>query len=204
MRLLCSSTRHAGLMEQVHMLMERLNRFMSRLIDDLLDVLRPRTDKKMQLDRKRIDLRLVVTNAIQTQKVEIEARRHLLAASLPEKPVWVMADPLRLEQVFADLLGNAVEYTQPGGQLAVWIHASGKQAIVRIRDSGQGIASQALPHVFDVLRQADGADTRSKSGFGTDLAPVRDLVQLHGGAVTAASRGSGQGSEFTVRMPCEM
>lgn len=158
----------------------------------------------MQLDRKRVDLRLVVNNAIQTQKVEIEARRHLLGASLPEKPVWVMADPLRLEQVFANLLGNAVEYTQPGGQLAVWIHASGKQAIVRIRDSGQGIASQALPHVFDVLRQADGADTRSKSGFGTDLALVRDLVQLHGGAVTATSRGSGQGSEFTVRMPCEM
>lgn len=117
------------------------------------------------------------------------------------RPVWLFADPLRLEQVFVNLLANASRYTDTGGELAVWMHIRGDQAVVRIRDSGIGIAAEALPHIFDLFRQANEASAYCKSGLGVGLALVRNLLELHGGSVTAASAGIRQGSEFTVRLP---
>src|SRR6185312_8931942 len=112
-------------------------------------------------------------------------------------------DRCRLEQVVENLLANAVRYTDPGGELTIWVHPREGQAVIRIRDSGVGIAPDALPHIFDLFKQANGADPRSMRGLGVGLAVVRDLVALHGGSVTAASAGPGQGSEFTVRLPTE-
>jgi signal transduction histidine kinase len=113
------------------------------------------------------------------------------------------ADPGRLEQVFVNLLANASRYTNAGGRLSVSVHAKDGEAIVRVRDSGIGIAPEALPHLFDLFQQGNAADPRSQPGLGVGLAVVRNLVELHGGSVTAASAGVGQGSEFTVRLPTE-
>ena len=120
---------------------------------------------------------------------------------LPDAPLWLHADPWRLEQVFVNLLANASRYTDASGELAVWVHTLDTQAIVRVRDSGIGIAPDALPHIFDLFRQADEAAARFKAGLGIGLALVRSLVESHGGSVTAASAGLKQGSEFTVRLP---
>lgn len=199
MRLLGSSAQ-APVKDEMQALIMRQVQRMSSLVDDLLDVTRI-ANGQLQLQRERIDLRVVVNNAIQTVAPDIQARHHQLTVTSGDAPVWLMADPLRLEQVFVNLLANATKYTQPGGQLALSVDVSGSQAVVRVRDSGIGIAPQLLPHVFDLFRQADEADTQSTSGLGIGLAIVRSLVQLHGGKVAAASRGSGRGSEFTVHLP---
>jgi signal transduction histidine kinase len=198
MRLL-TSPKHAATRDEMQALVLRQLSRMSSLVDDLLDASRI-ANGRLQLQRERLDLRDVVTNAIQTMTPELDTRHHQLAISLPDQPVWLMADPLRLEQVFVNLLGNAAKYTKPGGRLALSIDICGAQVVVRVRDSGIGIAPQHLPYVFELFRQADEAVTQSKSGLGIGLAVVRQLVQLHGGSVTAASPGPGQGSEFTVRL----
>jgi len=188
--------------QRAQALIERQVRRMTRLIDDLLDVSRM-NHGRLCLRRERIDLREVVTNAIETLQPDIIERNHHLATALPEGPVWLLADPARLEQVIVNLLANASRYTDKGGELAVWVHVSGEQAVVRIRDSGIGIAADSLPYIFDLFRQADEAALYSRSGLGIGLALVRSLLELHGGSVTAASAGIGQGSEFTVRLPRE-
>jgi signal transduction histidine kinase len=188
--------------QRAQALIERQVRRMTQLVDDLLDVSRI-THGRMHLRRERIDLRVVVKNAIETVESDINERNHHLTTAVPDGPVWLHADPLRLEQVFVNLLANASRYTDAGGELAVWVHTRDDQAVVRIRDSGIGIAPDALPHIFDLFRQADEAAPYSKSGLGIGLALVRNLLELHGGSVTAASAGIRQGSEFTVRLPRE-
>jgi len=144
-----------------------------------------------------------VRHSIEALEPDIRQRNQRLGVALPDAPVWLQGDADRLEQVFVNLLSNASKYTDEGGELTVWIHTNERQAVVRVRDSGIGIAPDALPHVFDLFRQADAADPRSHTGLGIGLALVRSLVELHGGSVTAASAGKGQGSEFTVRLPTE-
>jgi signal transduction histidine kinase len=189
--------------QRAQALIERQVRRMTLLVDDLLDVSRI-THGRMHLRRERIDLRVVVSNAIETLQSDINQRNHRLKTAVPDGPVWLHADPLRLEQVFVNLLANASRYTEAGGDLTVWVHTRDDQAVIRIRDSGIGIAREALPHIFDLFRQADEAAPYSKSGLGMGLALVRNLVELHGGSATAASAGIGQGSEFTVRLPREV
>jgi signal transduction histidine kinase len=173
---------------------------MTRLADDLLDISRV-NHGRLHLQRERIDLRVSVSNAIETVESDINEHHHRLTTSMPDAPVWLQADPRRLEQVFVNVLANACRYTDAGGDLAVWVHTRDGQAVVRVRDSGIGIAPDALPYIFDLFKQANEGDPRSRSGLGIGLALVRDLVELHGGSVGAASAGSGQGSEFTVCLP---
>jgi signal transduction histidine kinase len=199
-RLLGSATPEAAPRVQMQALMERQVCCMSTLVEDLLDVSRF-AHGRMQLHPRQIDLRVVIDNALQTTAPAIEARCHELTCALPAGPVWLMGDALRLEQVFVNLLGNAAKYTEPGGHLAVWFHVRATQAVVRVRDSGIGMAPRLVPRVFDLYRQADESDTQTGSGLGVGLALVRNLVQLHGGSVAAASRGPGRGSLFTVRLP---
>jgi len=186
--------------QRAHALIERQVRRMTQLVEDLLDVSRI-NQGRLHLQRERIDLRVVLSRAIETLESDINERHQQLITALPEAPVWLRADPQRLEQVFVNLLANASKYTDSGGVLTVWVHAREDQAVVRIQDSGIGISAEALPHIFDLFRQADEAAPRSKSGLGIGLAVVRNLVQMHGGSVTAASAGPDQGSEFTVRLP---
>jgi len=198
-RLLSSQTGETPPRQRTQALIERQVRRMTQLVDDLLDVSRI-SHGRLHLQRERIDLRVVVSNAIETLELDIN-ERHQLTTALPDAPVWLQADPWRLERVFVNLLANASRYTDAGGELAVWVHTRDGQAVVGVRDSGIGIAPDALPHIFDLFKQADEAAPRSKSGLGIGLALVRNLVELHGGSVTAASAGIGQGSEFTVRLP---
>jgi signal transduction histidine kinase len=198
--LLSARTGEASARQSARALIERQVRRMTRLVDDLLEVSWI-SHGRLRLRCERTDLRLVVNNAIETLQPDIKERNHHLSVALPDHPVWLPADPWRLEQVFVNLLGNASKYTDAGGELAVWMHTPDGQAVVRIRDSGIGIAPDALPRIFDLFRQTDEADERSRSGLGIGLALVRSLVESHGGRVIAASAGLGKGSEFTVRLP---
>jgi signal transduction histidine kinase len=198
-RLLRGPTGDAGAPQRMQALIERQFGRMTQLVDELLDVSRI-TNGRLHLQRERVDLRVIVNNAIETLESDLNERNHRLAVELPDAPVWLQGDPCRLEQVFVNLVANASRYTDAGGELAVWVHAGDGQAVVRIRDSGIGIAPHALAHIFDLFKQGNEADPRSKVGLGVGLAVVRKLVELHEGSVTAASAGFGQGSEFTVRL----
>ena len=182
--------------------LERQVRRMTQLVDDVLDVSRI-TQGRLYLQRERIDLRDVVSDAIQTLESDIKQRKHRLTTALPDAPVWLQADPGRLEQVFVNLLANASKYTDVGGELTVIMHVRDDQAVVRIRDTGIGIAPEVLPQLFDLFKQADQAAPRYRSGLGIGLALVRSLVESHGGSVAGASGGLGQGSEFSVCLPRE-
>ena len=186
--------------QKVQDLIERQLGRLTCIVDELLDVARI-TSGKLHLQREWVDLRDIVSRAIETLEWDFQELDHSLATELPDAPVWLRADPGRLEQVFVNLLANASRYTQPGGQLTVRIQVENGRAFVRIRDSGIGIAPEVLPHIFDLFKQGDEAEARSNSGLGVGLAVVRNLVELHRGSVTAMSAGTGQGSEFTVCLP---
>jgi signal transduction histidine kinase len=198
--LLSHQTPEAPAAPKITAMLERQVRRMTRLVDDLLDVSRI-IHGHLHVQRERIDLRDVVSNAIEAVQPDIKQRDHRLTTTLPEGPVWLHADAGRLEQVFVNLLGNAAKYTDTGGELAIWMQVRDDQVSVRVRDSGIGIAPEILPQVFDFFRQADAAAPRCRSGLGIGLALARNLVESHGGSVTAASDGLGQGSEFTVQLP---
>jgi signal transduction histidine kinase len=199
-RVLGRTVGDASTQQRTHALIERQLRRMTHLVDELLDVSRI-TSGRLHLKTERLDLRDVVNHAIETLEPDIAERNHRLSTELPDMPVWLDGDPCRLEQVFVNLLANAARYTDAGGELSVWIHTKDRQAVVRVRDSGIGIAPDALPHIFELFRQAHEADPRSRAGLGVGLAVVRKLIELHGGSVTAGSAGTGRGSEFTVRLP---
>ena len=201
-QLLSQLTENTPAPQKIKAMIERQVRRMTQLVNDLLDVSRI-TRGRLHLQRERIDLCDVLSNAIETLELDIKQRNHRLTAALPDAPVWLQADPGRLEQVFVNLLANASKYTDSGGELAVSVQVRDAQAVVRIRDSGIGIAPEVLPHLFDLFKQADEAAPRSQSGLGIGLALVRNLVESHGGSVTGASAGLGQGSEFTVCLPRE-
>jgi signal transduction histidine kinase len=190
----------ASTQQRMQAVIERQLGRMTHLVEELLDVSRI-TSGHLHLQRERLDLRDVVSHAIETLEWDLLERNHRLTTKLPDAPVWLQADAARLEQVLVNLLANASRYTDAGGRLAVWVHLKDREAIIRVRDSGIGIAPEALPHIFDLFKQGNAADPRSKAGLGVGLAVVRNLVELHGGSVTAASAGVGQGSEFTVRLP---
>jgi signal transduction histidine kinase len=198
--LLVHQKQDAPASQKIQAMIERQVGRMTQLVDDLLDVSRI-THGRLRLQRERIDLREVVSNAIQTLESDIRQRNHRLTFTLPDAPMWLLADPGRLEQVYVNLLANASKYTDTGGELTVVGRVQDDQAVVRVRDSGMGIAAEVLPHLFDLFWQADAAASRSQSGLGIGLALVRNLVESHGGIVTAESAGPGQGSEFTVYLP---
>ncbi len=189
--------------QRTHALLQRQVRRMTHLVDDLLD-LSGITSGHLRLQLERIDLCVIVRNAIESLESNIRESNHQLTVLLPDEPVWVQGDANRLEQVFVNLLANASRYTNAGGELTVYGHTQGDLAVVRVRDSGIGIEPHVLPHIFDLFWRADEAASRSKAGLGVGLTVVRNLVELHGGSITAASAGTGKGSEFTVYLSREL
>jgi len=184
---------------QAYDIIERQVENLVRLVDDLLDVGRINSGK-VQLQKERIDLAAVVARAIEGARPLIDARRHALTVHLPEAPVPVAADPVRLAQVLWNLLNNAAKYTPDGGRIALIVER-GQDAVVRIQDTGMGIAPEMLPRVFDLFTQMERTLDRAEGGLGIGLTLVRRLTEMHGGTVTAASAGAGLGSEFVVRLP---
>ena len=185
---------------QVWDMMHRQVYQMVRLVDDLMEVSRI-TRGKIELRKDAVALADVIAAAIETSRPLIEAARHELAVVLPPEPLVVHADAMRLAQVFANLLNNAVKYTDPGGRITLAARRDNGAVTVSISDTGIGISADALPRVFDMFVQADARDSRAQTGLGIGLTLVRSLVEMHGGSVSAHSAGAGRGSEFVVRLP---
>jgi CheY-like chemotaxis protein len=173
---------------------------MVRLVDDLLDISRI-TKGKLRLTTEKVELRVVANRAAETARPLMDARKHDFSVSLPTGPVWVEADPARMEQIVVNLLNNAAKYTNAGGLIRMSVSQEGAEAVIRVRDNGVGIAPEMLPLIFDLFTQVDGAPSRSHGGLGVGLALVRTLVEMQEGRVQAQSGGLGQGSEFTVKLP---
>jgi PAS domain S-box-containing protein len=171
-----------------------------RLVDDLNDVARI-SRGKIQLKKERLELASVVQTAVDATRPFIESRGHRLNVSLPEAPIFLDADLIRLQQVFANLLANAARYTNEGGRITLSGTVQDAEIVVRVRDTGIGIAPEMLPRIFELFTQVDPAEGRTQGGLGIGLTLVKNLVELHGGSVQARSDGLGKGSEFTVRLP---
>jgi PAS domain S-box-containing protein len=173
---------------------------MSRLLEDLLDVSRIAHDK-LALRRQRIELSEVVHNAIETCGPQLDAGNHSIKVSLPERSIPLHADPVRLEQVFSNLISNAAKYTPPGGHIRITGERRGDIVAISVKDDGIGISPEMLPRLFQIFSQGERALESSQGGLGVGLSLVRGLLELHGGRVEAKSDGIGKGSEFTVHLP---
>jgi CheY-like chemotaxis protein len=177
--------------------MERQARHIIRLTDDLLDVSRISTGK-FELRRVRVRLNEVVEQALLFVQPMIDERQQELVVELPDSPVVLDADSARLTQVLANLLGNATRYTREHGHIRLSCRVVDSQLDIRVSDDGQGIASELLPHVFDMFTQQRSG---YGGGMGLGLSLVKQLVELHGGSVRAHSDGPGRGSEFAFSLP---
>ncbi|HEX2196998.1 MAG TPA: PAS domain-containing sensor histidine kinase [Burkholderiales bacterium] len=171
-----------------------------RLTDDLMDITRIGAGK-IDLQLQVIDLKDVVHAAAVTARPPARARHQELQEILIEGPVPVNADALRLQQVFSNLLDNAIKYTPEKGKIVFNLTTEGGDAIVRVEDTGIGMSADILPKVFELFTQEDSSRKNAQGGVGLGLSLVRQLVQLHGGTVQARSDGRGKGSVFTVRLP---
>ena len=180
--------------------MERQVGYMVRLVDDLLEVSRI-TRGKIELRKERVELSAIIQAAVETTRPLVESARHEMTITLPQEPLYLEADSVRLAQVFANLLNNAAKYTDEGGR--IWITAAREDdsAVVMVRDSGIGIPPASLSKVFDMFMQGDATKTRGGGGLGIGLTLARTLAGMHGGSVSARSEGPGKGSEFVVRLP---
>jgi signal transduction histidine kinase/ActR/RegA family two-component response regulator len=173
---------------------------MARLIDDLMDVSRI-TRGTFELRRERVALMEIVRLAVETSRPGIDASGHDLIVRIPSDAIYLDADVIRLAQVFSNLLNNAAKYTGPGGRIAITAERNSDSVAVTVQDSGIGIPSEMLAHVFEPFTQLDRSLERSRGGLGIGLALAKRLVEMHGGAIEAQSSGAGQGSRFIVRLP---
>lgn len=172
---------------------------LDRLVNDLLEVSRITTGT-IHLQRERVALVGIVECAVETVRPLMNQRQHDLTVSPSPQSFWLYADAARLEQVIVNLLNNAAKYTADGGHISLAVELQGEEAVIRIRDTGVGIASELLPRVFDLFTQAERSLDRAEGGLGIGLCLVQRLVEMHGGRVEVSSV-LGQGSEFVVRLP---
>jgi PAS domain S-box-containing protein len=173
---------------------------LARLVDDLMDVARINKGK-VELRKRAIELAPIVAQAVDSACASFEVRRQQLSVSLPEEPIYLEADPTRLEQVLDNLLSNACKYTDSGGRITLIAGRRGGEVEIRLADTGIGIPPEKLTNVFEMFTQVDHHSDRTQGGLGIGLGLVRSLVQMHGGSITARSEGVGRGSEFVVRLP---
>lgn len=190
----------AGMIEETRAMMERQVHHLVRLVDDLLDVSRVMRGK-IELRREPVELAAIIARALETAKPLIEIQGHHLEISVPKESMLLDADPVRLTQVVGNLLTNAAKYTDSRGEIGVTVERDGDQAVLTIRDTGIGIATDMLSQIFELFVQADHASSKSQGGLGIGLTLVKNLVEMHGGSISAYSRGLDQGSEFRVRLP---
>jgi CheY-like chemotaxis protein len=173
---------------------------LSRLVDDLLDVSRI-TRGKINLARRRVELSELVARAVETVAPTIESRSHVLEVVMPTRPFMIYGDPMRLTQALGNVLANAAKYTDNGGHITLHAQRRRRDVEITIRDNGIGIVPEVLPCIFDLFTQLDRRTGRHQGGLGIGLALVRQLVEMHGGTVSASSEGPGKGSEFLIRLP---
>lgn len=173
---------------------------MVRLIDDLLDVSRI-SRNQLEVRKERIELAAVVESAVESSRPLLQQCGHELTVDLPPEAFPLDADPIRLAQVFLNLLNNAAKYTNRGGQISLSASREGSDGVVTVRDNGIGIPRDMLSSVFDIFTQVDRSLEQSQGGLGIGLSLVRRLVEMHDGSVEARSEGPNEGSEFIVRLP---
>jgi PAS domain S-box-containing protein len=180
-------------------MISRQTKYLSRLLDDLLDVSRI-TRGKLRLKNERLDLSPVIAKAIETVRPLVEEKRHSLAFTVSAGGISVVGDPVRIEQVFVNLLSNAAKYTDEGGSISV-IAQKDEMATIVVRDNGIGISADMLTRIFEPFAQAEQSLDRSQGGLGIGLTLARSLIDLHGGTISVKSEGAGRGSEFAIRLP---
>lgn len=190
----------AEAVERWSSMMERQLGHMVRLIDDLLDMSRI-SRGKIELRKERVDLAKVIEQAVETNRPLIDASRQDLTVQMPGHPIVVDADFARLAQVVGNLVNNACKFTQDSGHIWLSLAREGEQAVIRVQDTGVGIAADQVAHIFEMFTQLDASLERRQSGLGIGLTLVKTLTEMHGGIVEAHSAGMGLGSEFVVRLP---
>ena len=186
--------------ERERAVVERQVQHLTRLVDDLLDVSRI-SRGRIELQTKVVVLSEAIAEVVAAVKFRIDERRQELDVSLPDESIRLEADPTRLEQILLNLLTNAAKYTEIGGRIGLTAERDKDQVVVRVRDTGIGISSEMLPRIFDLFVQGERRLDQARGGMGIGLSLVKDLVEKHGGSITAHSEGPGMGSEFVVRLP---
>jgi PAS domain S-box-containing protein len=181
-------------------LIRRQTEHLSKLLDDLLDMARI-TSGRVELESQCVDLRAALEQAVESERPRMERKRQRLLLSLTDGPTLTTADPVRLHQIFCNLLNNAWKYTPAGGSIWITLGLERDEAVLSIRDDGIGIPSGELESIFELFIQASPTLARTEGGLGIGLTLVKRLVELHGGSVRARSDGPGRGAEFVVRLP---
>jgi PAS domain S-box-containing protein len=185
---------------------------LARIVEDLIDLARI-VEKKVEMRKERVEIRSVIETALETSRPEMMEGRLNLRVEVPDEPLYLEADPVRISQVLVNLLNNAAKHTASGGEVSLIVQraqrparnggdsARAEDVVVRVRDTGSGIPASLLPHVFEMFTQGPRTTQQGRGGLGVGLALVQNLVAMHGGSVEAHSAGPGEGSEFIVRLP---
>jgi PAS domain S-box-containing protein len=173
---------------------------LSRLVDDLLDVARI-TQGKITLRQEIVGLAAAIEAAIETAQPTLSKKGHTLRTSMPDEPLFIVGDGVRIAQVLGNILSNAAKYTPQGGDILIEVRELDDNVQISVRDNGVGMTAETIPHIFDLFVQSENSLERSEGGLGIGLPLARTLVELHGGRIEAFSDGPGQGSEFVVRLP---
>jgi PAS domain S-box-containing protein len=181
-------------------IMERQVQQLARLIDDLLEAARL-TAGKLQIRKELVDIRVAVERAVEASRPFIEEGRHELAVQLPDEPLVLDADPVRLEQILTNVLNNAAKYTKEPGQILVTAERDERNIVLKVKDTGIGIPPDMLARIFEMFAQVDRSTEQSHGGLGIGLALVKRLVDMHDGTIQATSGGTDQGSTFTISLP---
>lgn len=184
----------------IQQIIQRQVSHLSRLLDDLLDAARINSGK-ISLTRSPVVLADILLSAIETVELRISERQQLLEIDIPSTDIILIGDPIRLVQVFSNLLINASKFTQDGGKIMLTVLVTGIEVVIKVTDNGAGISPQVLPHIFALFTQGPRSLARSEGGLGIGLNIVRNIVELHGGTVAALSAGEGQGSIFAITLP---
>lgn len=198
--LLKSSIPQNEIVEESTDIIIRQANHLNSLLDDLLDL--ARFNKKLPvLDLAELDMTRVISDAVEQVRAAIDAEGHQLTVQLPPQQVFVLGDHKRLVQAISRLLNNAVKYTPAGGQIKLSVSVQEEQAVLEIMDSGVGISSELLPHVFELFIHPEKSAGQHQGGMGIGLAMVKNITELHGGSVSASSSGRFAGSTFAIRLP---
>jgi len=200
MQTIVGQAQHDPIVQRARDVVERHVKHLTRLLGDLMDVSRLMRGK-IELRKESVTLQMIVAQALETTRGFNDTRQHVESVSLPDEPLWFEADPVRITQVVENLLDNAAKYTPPGGKISVTGYQERADVVLRLRDTGIGLAPAMLRRVFDLFAQADPSIARSEGGLGVGLTLARMLVELHQGTITVESEGPGRGSEFVVRLP---
>ncbi len=200
LQILKQSAANSETRELAREMAERQVKHMALLLDDLLDVARI-SSGRIELRLQPVDLTSLARRTVEAVRPFVAEQKHELIVSLPPAAVHTSGDPTRLDQVLTNLLNNAAKYTKPGGKICLTVESDQREARLRVRDNGIGIAADVLPRIFDLFVQAQRREDRTQGGVGIGLTLVRRLVELHQGTVEALSAGPGQGSEFIVHLP---